>query len=127
LREKIISLNATGQAFVSIRLMMNLKETYKVYREVIDKNKANVGNQAFDLISDPKTIIESLETFLTLFKPAIKQAIMDDPETNLNNFARVVDAKNKMTYNPMAPDFNTQDEINEARRMIKAYEDSKNS
>ena len=127
LREKIISLNATGQAFVSIRLMMNLKETYKVYREVMDKKKFNQGNQAFDLISEPKTIIESLETFLTLFKPAIKQAIQDDPETNLKNFERLVKEKNKMPYNEKAPDFNTQDEINEAQRMIKAYEDSKKS
>ena len=127
LREKIISLNATGQAFVSIRLMMNLKETYKVYREVIDKKKFNQGNQAFDLISEPKTIIESLETFLTLFKPAIKQAIQDDPETNLKNFEKIVKEKNKMPYNEKAPDFNTQDEINEAQRMIKAYEDSKKS
>lgn len=127
LREKIISLNATGQAFVSIRLMMNLKETYKVYREVIDKKKFNQGNQAFDLISEPKTIIDSLETFLTLFKPAIKQAIQDDPETNLKNFERLVKEKNKMPYNEKAPDFNTQDEINEAQRMIKAYEDSKKS
>ncbi len=127
LREKIISLNATGQAFVSIRLMMNLKETYKVYREVMDKKKFNQGNQAFDLISEPKTIIESLETFLTLFKPAIKQAIQDDPETNLKNFEKIVKEKNKMPYNEKAPDFNTQDEINEAQRMIKAYEDSKKS
>lgn len=127
LREKIISLNATGQAFVSIRLMMNLKETYKVYREVKDKKKMNAGNQAFDLISEPKTIIESLETFLTLFKPAIKQAIQDDPETNLSNFEKIVNQKDKMPYNEKAPDFNTQDEINEAQRMIKAYEDSKNS
>jgi hypothetical protein len=127
LREKIISLNATGQAFVSIRLMMNLKETYKVYREVVDKNKQNVGNQAFDLITDPKTVVESLVTFLDLFKPAIKQAIQDDPNTNLDNFKMVLDAKNKMPYNAKAPDFNTQDEINEANRMITAYEASKNS
>jgi hypothetical protein len=66
-REKVISLNASGQAFVSIRLMMNLKETYKVYREVKEKNSASNANQAFDLISEPKTIIESMLTFLDLF------------------------------------------------------------
>jgi hypothetical protein len=38
-----------------------------------------------------------------------------------------VEAKNKMPYDAKAPDFNTQDEINEANRMIKAYEASKNS
>ena len=70
--------------------MMNLKETYKVYREVVDKNKQNVGNQAFDLITDPKTVVESLVTFLDLFKPAIKQAIQDDPNTNLDNFFKLV-------------------------------------
>lgn len=124
-REKIISLNATGQAFVSIRLMMNLKETYKVYREVKEKNSAAKANQAFDLISDPKTIVESMVTFLDLFKPAIKQAIQDDPETNLTNFAIIMVGKDSMAYNAKNPNFNTQSEINVAQRMIKDYEASK--
>jgi hypothetical protein len=64
---------------------------------------------------------------LDLFKPAIKQAIKDDPMTNLDNFKVIVDAKNQMKYDPKAPNFNTQSEINEAERMIKAYEASKNS
>ena len=93
----------------------------------MDKNKQNVGNQAFDLITEPKTIIESLQTFLDLFKPAIKQAIQDDPMTNLDNFKVIVDAKNQMPYDPKAPNFNTQSELSEAERMIKAYEASKNS
>ena len=124
-REKVISLNASGQAFVSIRLMMNLKETYKVYREVKEKNNAANANQAFDLISDPKTIIESMVTFLDLFKPAIRQAIQDDPETNLTNFATIVSAKDLMPYDAKNPTFNTQSEINQAQRMIKDYEASK--
>jgi cobaltochelatase CobS len=124
-REKVISLNASGQAFVSIRLMMNLKETYKVYREVKEKNSASNGNQAFDLISDPKTIIESMVTFLDLFKPAIRQAIQDDPETNLTNFATIVSAKDLMPYDAKNPNFNTQSEINQAQSMIKDYEASK--
>jgi cobaltochelatase CobS len=126
-REKIVSLNATGQAFVSIRLMINLKETYQVYREVKERNPASNVNQAFDLISDPKTIIESMMTFLDLFKPAIKQAIQDDPATNLANFATIVLVKDSMPYDAALPNFNTQSEINEAQRMIKAYEESKNS
>jgi cobaltochelatase CobS len=124
-REKVISLNASGQAFVSIRLMMNLKETYKVYREVKEKKSAANGNQAFDLISEPKTIIESMVTFLDLFKPAIRQAIQDDPETNLTNFATIVVGKDSMPYDAKSPNFNTQSEINQAQRMIKDYEASK--
>jgi len=124
-REKVISLNASGQAFVSIRLMMNLKETYKVYREVKEKKSAANGNQAFDLISEPKTILISMITFLDLFKPAIRQAIQDDPETNLNNFYSIVAAKDLMPYDSKSPNFNTQSEINQAQRMIKDYEASK--
>jgi hypothetical protein len=107
--------------------MMNLKETYQVYREVKERNPASNVNQAFDLISDPKTIIESMMTFLDLFKPAIKQAIQDDPATNLANFATIVLGKDSMPYDAALPNFNTQSEINEAQRMIKAYEESKNS
>ena len=64
-------------------------------------------------------------TFLDLFKPAIRQAIQDDPETNLNNFYSIVAAKDLMPYDSKSPNFNTQSEINQAQRMIKDYEASK--
>lgn len=123
LRERIEELNASGQAFVSIRLMMNLKETYKVYREV--KAKAANKNQVMDLISKPKTLIESLETFYALFKPAIREALLQTPDLDLKAFEKIVNAKDKMPYDPKAPDFNTQDEINEAERMIQNYNNRK--
>lgn len=123
LRERIEELNASGQAFVSIRLMMNLKETYKVYREV--KAKAANKNQVMDLISKPKTLIESLETFYALFKPAIREALLQTPDLDLKAFEKILKAKDKMPYDPKAPDFNTQDEINEAERMIQNYNSRK--
>lgn len=72
LREAIIRLNATNQAFVSIRLMQNLKSTYEVYRIEKEKNEKGVAN----VITNPKTIIDSLNTFFELFKPSTRQALL---------------------------------------------------
>jgi len=117
LREKIVELNATGQAFVSIRLMQNLRETYIVYRETLMQNKKGVQS----LISNPKTIIESLETFFSLFKPATRDALMSDPETSLKQFVKIVEQKNKMKFDPTDINFDTPDEITQGQSMIQAY------
>jgi len=117
LREKIVELNATGQAFVSIRLMQNLRETYIVYRETLMQNKQGVQS----LISNPKTIIESLETFFSLFKPATRDALMSDPKTSLREFARIVEEKNKMPFDATNINFDTPEEMAEGQAMIAAY------
>jgi cobaltochelatase CobS len=116
LREAIIRLNATNQAFVSIRLMQNLKATYQVYR--VEKEKIEKGLAT--LITEPKTIIDSLNTFFELFKPNTRLALLN--ELNIDEFKRIVEEKNKMPFDPSKPEFNTPSEVDEARKMIENYE-----
>jgi hypothetical protein len=116
LREAIIRLNATNQAFVSIRLMQNLKSTYEVYRIEKEKNEKGVAN----VITNPKTIIDSLNTFFELFKPSTRQALL--AELDVEGFKRIVAEKDKMPYDPSAPNFNTPSEVQEANEMIANYE-----
>jgi hypothetical protein len=116
LREAIIRLNATNQAFVSIRLMQNLKATYDVYR--IEKEKNDKGMAT--TITNPKTIIDSLNTFFELFKPSTRSALL--AELDIDGLKRVVAEKDKMPYDPKAPNFNTPSEVQEAQQMIANYE-----
>jgi len=116
LREAIIRLNATNQAFVSIRLMQNLKSTYEVYR--IEKEKLEKG--VATVITNPKTLIDSLNTFFELFKPSTRQALL--AELDIDGFKRIVAEKDKMPYDPSAPNFNTPQEVDEANQMIANYE-----
>jgi len=116
LREAIIRLNATNQAFVSIRLMQNLKATYDVYR--IEKEKNDKGMAT--TITNPKTIIDSLNTFFELFKPSTRSALL--AELDIDGFKRIVAEKDKMPYDPKAPNFNTPSEVQEAQQMIANYE-----
>jgi hypothetical protein len=118
LREAVIRLNATGQAFVSIRLMQNLRATYEVYRVEKESPKQGLANA----ITNPKTIIEALETFFELFKPVTRTALL--AELNIDGFKAIIAEKDKMPYDPSNPDFNTPSEITEANKMVKDYEDT---
>jgi cobaltochelatase CobS len=115
MREKIIELNATGQAFVSIRLMINMKQTYIVERQV----KEDMANGKSTVVSSPKTLEDSLNTFLDLFKPSVKQSLISS--LPIDEFKRTIQDKNKMPFNPQTPDFDTSTEIQEAQGLINAY------
>jgi len=99
-----------------IRLMQNLKSTYEVYR--IEKEKLEKG--VATVITNPKTLIDSLNTFFELFKPSTRQALI--AELDIDAFKRIVAEKDKMPYDPSAPNFNTQQEVDEANQMIANYE-----
>ena len=122
-REAVIKNRATGQAFVSLRIMVNLKWTYCAYREVVDKILQTKGNLTNNAITNPKTIIDSLNDFFNLFKPSIKDAILN--EVDFEGFKRIVQEKNAMPFDPDKPDFNTEAEKKEAKRIIDLYEASK--
>jgi cobaltochelatase CobS len=119
-RKAVVDARATGQAFVSLRLMINVKATYCAYRAVVDKVFEKKGNISSSAITNPKTIIESLEDFFGLFKPTTRELI--EKEVDFEGFKRVVAEKNKMPFNADAPDFNTQAEIIEAQNMIRTYQ-----
>ena len=121
-REKIQELNATGQAFVSLRLMINVKATYVAYREILGDIVVNKGKLNNKAIKDPKTIVESLETFFTLFKPSIREALLND--VNFDGFKRIVEEKNAMPYDSTNPNFDTPSELKEVREVIEKYKAS---
>jgi cobaltochelatase CobS len=115
MREKIIELNATGQAFVSIRLMINMKATYIVERQV----KEDMANGKSTVVSSPKTLEDTLNTFLDLFKPSVKQSLISS--LPIDEFKRTIKDKNKMPFNSQTPDFDTSSEMQEAQGLINAY------
>jgi cobaltochelatase CobS len=116
LREKIVELNATGQAFVSIRLMINLKATYIVQRKV-EQDKAN---GIATIIENPKTIEEAMESFLNLFKPSIKDAILSG--LPFKEFYDTIKVKDKMPFDADAPNFDTPQEIQDCKALIRSLQ-----
>ena len=107
LREKIMDRQLTGVAFVSIRIMMSLKDTYLVYRtpELRQVNPAYA-------IKYPKTLKDGLDEFLNLFTEAQKDELKE--ETNYKEFIDIIAIKNKL---PLG-DLDTKEETDEAQRII---------
>jgi len=118
-REAIQNNRGSGQAFVSIRLMTNVKSTYVAYREVVDNIAKQKGKISSDAITNPKTIVESMENFFGLFKPATKEAILN--EVDFNQFKRTVEEKNKMPYVPENPNFDTTQELQMVQQVVANY------
>lgn len=118
-RESIQNNRGGGQAFVSIRLMTNVKSTYVAYREVKDNIAKQKGKISSDAITNPKTIVESMENFFGLFKPATKEAILN--EVDFNQFKRTVEEKNNMPYDPNNPNFDTPQELQMVQQVIADY------
>jgi len=121
-RQAIEKLRASGQAFVSLRLMINAKATYSEYR-LIKSNSAK-GKGALDAntaISSPKTLIDTMENFFGLFKPSTKEAILKD--VNFEGFKAIVKSKDDMPFDPQKPDFDTPAEIEEGNRMVREYKE----
>jgi cobaltochelatase CobS len=119
LRKAIENARATGQAFVSLRLMINTKATYITYRDITDNVKKSKGNISGQAISSPKTIQETMDNFFGLFKPSTRQQIMD--AVDYEDFKKIISEKNKMPYNPDAPNFDTPAEIANGNVMVADY------
>jgi cobaltochelatase CobS len=116
-RLAIKNTKASAQAFVSLRIMINAKETYRVYRDIeLDK-----ANGKMDMVSNPKTLKDTMDSFFDLFKPAQKDAIIN--EVDYQGFLKIVEEKNKMPYfsssdKTKSNDFNTPTEMSEAQSLI---------
>jgi len=117
LREAIVDKKATGQAFVSLRLMINIKATYNVYREILNNSKMSKGKISNQAISKPKTIIEAMDYFFQLFKPSTRDVLIQ--EVDYDGFKKIVQEKDNMPFDPNKPDFDTPQELAEADRIIK--------
>jgi cobaltochelatase CobS len=100
LREKITEKKWTGFAFVSLRIMINLLATYKVYRLVKDDPSRNS-----DIVL-PKTLMNGFDSFLNLFKP--DQIIILKEAMDYENFKTLVEVKNTMPIDDLDTDFERQ-------------------
>lgn len=117
-REKIKELRATNQAFVSLRLMINVIETYKVYRTTLSGNNQKIGALSGEAVTRPKTVKDSMDNFFNLFKSAPKQSILQS--VDYPAFLRLVEEKDKMPFNPDGKNnFDTPEEVEEAKRLIR--------
>lgn len=116
LREKIFEMRYQGQAFVSIRLMTNLKATYVEYRKLVAGDLTNIiGQPVTDAIKSPKTLKQGVDSFLNLFKPdqidILKQAM------DYDKFIKTIEEKNLLPLDQL----DTTDELKEGEDMVIKY------
>lgn len=115
IREAILDKGWAGKAFVSYRILISLRDTYIVSRDVEMQKVANTA------IVRPKTLKEGLDTFLNLFKPTQTQYLKD--VSDYNNFVNVVlPEKDKMPLGSL----NTSQELKQIKALIKKNEDKLN-
>jgi len=117
-REAVIdpSIRATSQAFVSTRLMENTRNTYKIYREIMEDNKSVT---TASIITMPKTLENALDTFFGLFKDVQRQAILS--RVNYDAFKLEIAEKNKMPFDRKAPNFDTPDDLIKGNKIVTDY------
>ena len=60
-----------------------------------------------------------MDTFFGLFKPATKEAILN--EVDFEGFKRIVEEKDAKPYDPNNPDFDTAEELERVRLEIEYY------
>lgn len=110
LREKIIERNLGGFAFVSRRIMMNLRDTYKVYRDVLDKTK---GKNPYAIVpKHAKSVIDGIDTFLSLFKSDARVILKE--AMDYDNWVKLAKEKDKMDITQL----DTPDELQQIEQMI---------
>lgn len=119
-REAAIKYKATGQAFVSLRLMINAKATYITYRDVVmNSGAASKMSTSGNAISTPKTLIDTMDGFFILFKSSVMDAVIN--EVNYDGFKQIVAEKNAMPYDPTNPNFDTPQELKTGAKMVQDY------
>jgi len=119
-REAAVKYKATGQAFVSLRLMINAKATYITYRDVkMNSGRAAKVSTSGNAISSPKTLIDTMDGFFILFKPSVRDAIVN--EVDYDGFKKIVAQKNKMPYDPTNPNFDDPQELATGAKMVADY------
>ena len=110
LRQVILDNRLTGQAFVSFRILISMRDTYRVYREY---QEMKVGEQT---LIEPKTLKQALDSFLNLFKP--EQVDLLKKQTNYDGFVNLIEQKNKLPLDKL----DTPDELTDGREMVYKLE-----
>jgi cobaltochelatase CobS len=121
-REYIEQRKLTSRAFVSIRLMESIRDTYIVYRTYENRVTSPSGDA---LIKNPKTVQQACESFFSLFPTNIA----DDMKaaTDYDAFKAVILEKNLMPIvDPMNLNFDTPKEKSEALALAEQHDLIKN-
>jgi cobaltochelatase CobS len=109
MREVIMEERWTGQAFVSIRIMTSMRDTYKVYR---GQNRKKLGADELEL-TNPKTLKQAVDSFLSLF--VSEQNINKlKTDTNYDEFLRIVEEKDKLPLDAL----DTKEELDIVKKMV---------
>lgn len=114
LREKIVEMRWTGQAFVSLRIMITLRDTYLTYRKIVDHKFPDSKKDLVDKINKPKTLKQGLDSFLNLFKEDQIDQLKD--AMGYNMFIKTIEKKNTMSIDALT----VQSELDEAKILIDA-------
>jgi hypothetical protein len=107
IREAIIDREWAGRAFVSYRILISLRDTYIVSRDV---ELQKVANSA---IVNPKTLKEGLDSFLNLFKPTQRDYLKE--VSQYNDFVNtIIPTKDRLPISGL----NTEDELDIVKALI---------
>ena len=121
-REYIEQKRLTARAFVSIRLMESVRDTYIVYRTAESRINAPNGES---LIKNPKTIQQACESFFSLFPLNIQEDMKR--ETDYEGFKQIILEKNAMPIvDPQSMSFDTPQEKANALAMAEKHDLEKN-
>jgi cobaltochelatase CobS len=121
-REYIEQKRLTARAFVSIRLMESVRDTYIVYRTAESRINAPNGES---LIKNPKTIQQACESFFSLFPLNIQEDMKR--ETDYEGFKQIIMEKNAMPIvDPQSMNFDTPQEKANALAMAEKHDLEKN-
>lgn len=110
LREKINELQYNNMAFVSLRIMLSLKWTHKVYLQYQD------GEIKQDGLEKPKNVIDGIDSFLSLFNSSQQKMLKD--ETDYEGFVATAALHMELPINEQ----NTEEDIAEANRLLSAWQ-----
>jgi cobaltochelatase CobS len=117
MREVIIAERYTSKAFVSMRILISMRDSYRVYREWLSSPDETVEGLK---MSSPKTLKESLDSFLNLFNP--NQIVVLKEKTKYDDFIQLIETKNKIAKWQKGG-LNTESEIKAGAKLVADYDD----
>ena len=117
MREVIIAERYTSKAFVSMRILISMRDSYEVYRKWLSSPDETVDGLK---MSSPKTLKESLDSFLNLFNP--NQIVVLKEKTKYDDFIQLIETKNKIAKWQNGG-LNTESEIKAGAKLVADYDD----
>lgn len=117
MREVIIAERYAAKAFVSMRILISMRDSYRVYREWLSSPEQTVDGFKME---SPKTLKESLDSFLNLFNP--NQVVVLKEKTKYDDFIQLIETKNKIDKWQFGG-LNTESEIKAGAKLVADYDD----